>query len=86
MRYPKEAVVFEVTRQRAGAGGLPIGTHVEVAGSCCLNYTRAWTCGVFVINNYRLEEHEAYQWVGDLRPLTKAAKQMLAISLEARGK
>ncbi len=81
MGYPKEAVVFEVVSRRGteGFGSLRIGAHVEVAGPCCIETDRAWKCGVLVVNGRRSEEDE-YQWAENLRPLTLAARQMLALS------
>lgn len=82
MKYPAEAIVFEVVSQDASGSDIPIGTHVEVAGPCCVETDRAWKCGVFVLNGY--DDEDGYQWTRNLRPLTKAARQMLALSIAAR--
>lgn len=81
-RYPAEAVVFEVFSQKNceySRGDLEIGDPVEGAGPCCIEFDRAWQCGVLVLNGVSNAEDE-YQWASNLRPLTKAARQMMKLS------
>jgi hypothetical protein len=77
-RYPATAVVFEVKSRRGSGSSLRIGTRVEGAGPCCFGTDRAWKCGVLVLNGMSNEEDE-YLWARNLRPLTRAAREMLAL-------
>lgn len=79
MAYPKEAVVFEIVgpSENRSMSDLPIGTHVEGDGACCLERS-GWKHPVMLIATPNELEGDQYVLVEDLRPLTQAAREMLA--------
>lgn len=80
MRYPKEALVFEIIEacDEDDPELVRIGNHVEIGGPCCLGLgSQEWACGVLVAN----DGHDTYFWVSQLRPLTPAAKAMHEIAV-----
>ena len=83
-KWPREACVFEVVSQIASGGRLRIGTIVEGGGPCCIGHPNEGQCGVIVLNGYSEYSESYLQWTMNLKPLTPAAKAMLAIAKASR--
>ena len=75
--YPAEACFAEILHiPRHYTSQLKRGDHVELAGSCRMENAPFGEHGVFCINSPPSEEDE-YWAVANLKPLTRAAREML---------